>query len=88
MQKTSTDGHWGYIDVIYPGKHMRNISNKNDPFTVEGVNTGLRHYIPIPVRKNRCFVKKEALYKVIDIFVAAYNKFGITKYNYYLKWSC
>ena len=45
-----TDGYWGYVDVVYPGKHIRNISNKNDIFTVEGINADLRHYIPILVR--------------------------------------
>jgi len=39
-----TDGFWGYVDVIYPGRHIRNISNKNDTFTVESVNADLRHY--------------------------------------------
>ena len=34
----ATDGYLGYIDVIYPGKHIRNVSNKNDTYTVEGVN--------------------------------------------------
>lgn len=32
-----TDGYQGYLDVIYPGKHIYNIRNKNDTFTVEGV---------------------------------------------------
>jgi len=41
-----TDGYWGYIDVAYPGRHVRNVSNKNDTYTVESVNADLRHYIP------------------------------------------
>lgn len=33
-----TDGYNGYVDVIYPGKHIRNIHDKSNTFTVEGVN--------------------------------------------------
>ena len=39
----ATDGHNAYLDVVFPGKHIRNIQNKNDTFTVEGVNSDLRH---------------------------------------------
>ena len=37
-----TDGYNGYIDIVYPRKHIRNIYNKRDTFTVEGVNANLR----------------------------------------------
>lgn len=30
-----TDGYWGYVDIVYPGKHIRNIHDKSDTFTVE-----------------------------------------------------
>jgi IS1 family transposase len=39
-----TDGWSGYVDVAYLGRHIRNVCNKNDTFTVEGVNADLRHY--------------------------------------------
>ena len=42
----ATDEFYGYIDVVYPGKHIRNVKNKNDSFTNEGINANLRHYIP------------------------------------------
>lgn len=78
-----TDGYLGYIDVVYPGHHIRNPRNKNDTFTVEGVNADLRHYIPVLKRKSRCFCRKiETLRVVIDVFVEAYNRFGIAKMNY------
>ena len=78
-----TDGYLGYIDVIYPGKHKRNIHNKSDTYTVEGINADLRHYIPILARRSRCFARKmETLRAVIEVFVDAYNQFGIAKYNY------
>ena len=53
-----TDGYQGYLDVIYPGKHIYNIHNKNDTFTVKGVNADLRHYIPTLARRSRCFPRK------------------------------
>ena len=75
-----TDGLTGYIDVIYPGRHIRNACNKNDTFTVEGVNADLRHYIPILARRSRCFPRKlETLKAVVEVFVDAYNKFGLAK---------
>ena len=40
-----TDGYSGYLDVVFPGKHLFNIHSKRDTFTVEGVNADLRHYI-------------------------------------------
>jgi len=31
----ATDGFFGYTDLVYPGKHIRNISNKSDTFTAK-----------------------------------------------------
>ena len=82
-KKYYTDGFFGYVDVVYPGEHRRNIRNKNDTFTVEGVNSDLRHYIPILARRSRCFAKKiETLQAVLEVFVDAYNAFGMAKYEY------
>ena len=36
-----TDGYSGYLDVVFPGKHLFNIHSKRDTFTVEGVNADL-----------------------------------------------
>lgn len=78
-----TDGYRGYIDIIYQGKHIRNIYNKKDTYTVEGVNADLRHYIPVLARRSRCFSRKlETLKAVIKVFVSAYNRFGLKKYKY------
>ena len=77
------DGYNGYVDVIYPGKHIRNIHDKSNTFTVEGVNADLRHYIPILHRRSRCFPRKlETLKAVIELFVQAYNAFGIAKMKF------
>ena len=73
----------GYIDVIYPGRYIRDVHNKNDTFTVEGVNADLRHYIPILARKSRCFAHKiETLRAVLEVFVEAYNRFGAAKLKF------
>jgi len=56
--KYCSDGYLGYIDVAYPGKHIRNIRDKSDTYTVEGVNADLRHYIPILARRSKCFARK------------------------------
>lgn len=78
-----TDGYQGYLDVVYPGKHIYNIHNKNDTFTVEGVNADLRHYIPTLARRSRCFPRKlENLQVVLAVFVQAYNRFGLQKELY------
>lgn len=84
-EKYCTDGYQGYIDVVYPGQHIRNVRNKRDTFTVEGVNADLRHYIPILRRRSRCFGRKlETLWCVLNVFVDAYNRFGEAKHKYKL----
>jgi len=35
----ATDGFLGYIDVVYPGKHIRNTTDKSDTFTAESIRT-------------------------------------------------
>ncbi len=78
-----TDGYLGYVDIIYLGKHIRNARDKSDTFTVEGVNADLRHYIPI-LRRRSCYFqrKHETLRAVMELFVQAYNAFGIAKMNF------
>lgn len=83
MKTYCTDGYGGYLNVIFPGKHIYNIHNKKDTFTVEGVNADLRHYIPTLARRSRCFPRKlENLQAVVAVFVVAYNRFGIQKERY------
>ena len=79
-QSYCTDGYLGYVDIVYPGQHVRNIRNKNDTFTVEGINADIRHYIPVLARRSRCFCRKiETLEAVLAVFIEAYNKFGEAK---------
>lgn len=85
QQSIAQKGWSGYIDVIYPGEHVRNTRDKGDTFTVEGVNADLRHYIPLLKRRSRCFARTlETLRAVLDIFVDAYNRFGLAKNNHRL----
>ena len=78
-----TDGFLGYVDVVYPGRHVRNIRDKSNTYTVEGVNADLRHYIPVLARRSRCFARSlETLRAVVEVFVDAYNRFGSAKAQY------
>ena len=81
--KYHTDGYLGYVDIVYPGKHIRNIRDKSDTYTVEGVNADLRHYIPLLARRIRCFARTiDTLHAVISVFVQAYNRYGRAKLNF------
>ena len=78
-----TDGWLGYVDVIYPGEHVRNTHDKSDTFTVEGINADLRHYIPGLARRSRCFYRTlETLKAVLNLFALAYNRFGQAKFKH------
>lgn len=82
-EKYCTDGYVGYLDVVYPGQHIRNKRDKSDTYTVEGVNADLRHYIPMLARRSRCFPRTlETLQAVVEVFVDAYNRFGQAKHSY------
>ena len=78
-------GYVGYIDVVYPGVHIRNARDKSDTFTVEGVNAELRQYIPILARRSRCFpCSLETLRAVLELFAYAYNRFHLAAFNFKL----
>jgi len=80
-----SDGYLGYIDVVYPGNHIRNIRDKKDTCGVESVNADLRCFIAGLQRRSRCFPRKlETLRSVLEVFVDAYNRFGVAKAKYRL----
>ena len=82
-KKYCTDGYLGYVDIIYPGEHIRNIHDKSDTHTVESINADIRHYIPIFARRSRCFARSlETMRAVLEVFVVAYNKFGEAKQRF------
>jgi len=79
-ERYCTDGYVGYLDVIFPGKHIRNARDKSDTHISESINADLRHYIPGLKRRSRCFYRSiETFQAVIEVFVDAYNKFGEAK---------
>ena len=65
------DGDSGYLDVIFQGKHIFNIHNKKDAFTVEGVNADLRHGIPTLARRSRRFPRKLENLQAVLLFLFA-----------------
>lgn len=78
-----TDGYVGYLDVIFTGRHIRNVRNKSDTHIIENINANLRHYISGLARKNRCFFRSlETLQAVLEVFVDAYNKYSEAKLKY------
>jgi hypothetical protein len=78
-----TDGGKVYEDVIFGGKHCKNISSKDDTYLIEGSNADLRHYIAGLRRHSRCFFRRfETLRAVLCLFINAYNKFGEAKMEY------
>jgi len=77
-----TDGCPVYCDVIFPGKHRRNVNDKSDTYNVESINSDLRHYLAGLARRSRTFYRSdETLLAVISVFVNAYNKYGEYKAN-------
>ena len=78
-----TDGYYGYLDVVFPGKHIFNVHNKKDTFTAESVNADLRHYIPTLARRSRRFPRKlDNLKAVFNVFVKSFNSFASQKELY------
>lgn len=78
-----TDGYLGYLDVVFPGKHIRNVRDKRDTHISESINADLRHYISGLARRNRCFYRSiETLRAVLEVFIDAYNKYGEAKLKY------
>jgi IS1 family transposase len=80
-----TDGNTTYCDVVFGGKHVRNIHDKSDTHDVESINSDLRTYIAGLARRSRCFYRSlETLNAVLSIFADAYNKFGEYKQRHHV----
>lgn len=78
-----TDGNMSYLDVVFPGKHIRNVRDKRDTHIIESINADLRHYISGLARRSRCFYRSlETLQAVLEVFIEAYNKYGEAKLKY------
>ena len=75
-----SDAYSAYSEICYEGKHT-SLKNKSQTYTVEGVNSDLRHYIPPLRRKSKCFFRSiETAKAVFKIFVLAFNKFALSKF--------
>ena len=75
-----SDAYSAYEEICYYGTHT-SLKNKSQTYTVEGVNSDLRYYIP-PLRRNsKCFFRSIHTAKaVLKIFVHAFNKFALAKF--------
>ena len=54
--KYYSDAYHAYAEVGYEGVHT-SLKNKSQTYTVEGVNSDLRQYIPPLRRKSKCFFR-------------------------------
>ena len=80
--KYYSDAYAVYSEIIYPGDHT-SLKNKSQTYTVEGVNSDLRHYIPALRRKSKCFFRSvETMKAVFKLFVHAFNQFALSKFNF------
>ncbi len=72
-----------YAEVRYEGAHA-SLKNKSQTYTVEGVNSDLRHYIPPLRRRSKCFFRSlETAKAVFKIFVNAFNLFARAKKSFH-----
>lgn len=80
--KYYSDAYPVYSEIIYHGKYT-SLKNKSQTYTFEGVNSDLRHYIPALRRKSKCFFRSvETMKAIFKIFVYAFNKFALAKFNF------
>ena len=77
-----SDAYSAYSEICYEGAY-RALKNKSQTYTVEGVNSDLRHYIPALHRRSKCFFRSlETAKAVFKIFVNAFNQFALAKNNF------
>ena len=75
-----SDAYYTYSEICYYGTHTA-LKYKSQTYTVEGVNSDLRHYIPPLRRKSKCFFRSiETARVVFKIFVFTFNKFALAKF--------
>ena len=80
--KYYSDAYPAYSELCYEGLHL-SLKNKSQTYTVEGVNSDLRHYIPALLRRSKCFFRSlETMLSVFKIFVFAFNRFAFAKFSF------
>ena len=76
-----SDGYSAYSETLYYGNHFAHY-DKSETYTVEGVNSDLRRYIPGFARHSKCFYRKiETVIAVMAVFVRAFNLFALKKFH-------
>jgi len=71
-----TDGAMVYPVIVWPepGTHVLSV-NKDETYTIEGVNADLRTYLGRLKRRSRCFSRSaEKLTEAVRLFVWHYNR--------------
>ena len=77
-----SDAYPAYSEICYEGSHI-SLKNKTQTYTVEGVNSDFRHYIPALHRRSKCFFRSiETIKAVFKIFIFAFNSFALAKFNF------
>ena len=75
-----SDGYQSYQELYYHGAEHHTHYDKSETYTVEGINSDLRKYIPFLQRRSKCFLRSLDTAKIVlNIFVYAYNQFGEAK---------
>ena len=78
-----SDGYQSYQEVYYHDAKHHAHYDKSETYTVEGINSDLRKYIPFLQRRSKCFLRSlETAKTALKIFIHAYNKFGEAKKKY------
>ena len=77
-----SDSYSAYKEIYYCGTQT-SLKNKSQTYTVEGINSDLRQYIPPLRRKSKCFFRSiDTAKAVLKIFVNAFNNFALNKFLY------
>ena len=77
-----SDAYSTYAEICYDASHA-SLKNKSQTYTVESVNSDLRHYIPALRRRSMCFFRSlDTAKSVFKIFVNAFNQFALAKKNF------
>ena len=69
VRQYCSDAYLAYSKVCYDGNHTA-LKNKSQTYTVEGVNSDLRHYIPALRRRSKCFFRSIETAKSFSKFLS------------------
>ena len=70
-------------DSLYYGAPYEMRADKKETYSVEAVNSDLRHYLKRLARKSRCFSRRlDALLRNLQLFAYCYNQRQLAKQKY------